>query len=466
MHPTALLPEIALLIGAVSCLIGGSFTPRRRQWRVRLVAVAALAVAGGAAVAGLITPARTVYTGTFAVDTATGVARLIVIASTLLVIGLGVDEIADTARESETYALLLLSSTGVCVLAGADDLLVLTVGFLLTSIPLYGLIGLPRTPAAAEAVMKTYLLGALLGVTMLLGVAVLYGLAGTTSYAGLADALPGVAPAVVAVGAVAVLAGLVFEAGAIPGHFWVPDAAQGSTTTAAAYLTTVTKVGAVVAIYRLVAALPGGLDWSVLIGVLAVASMTLGNLAAYGQDDARRLLGWSTVSQVGYLLAAAAVSGRSDLASPALLLYLAGYAVTNLAAFAVLAALPHRRSLADFTGLARDHPWLAGVLVVALLGLVGTPPTAVFTGKLAVASAAWDGGAAWLAVALVVNSAASLYYYLRWLAPVFRSADPDRAGTVARPWAAGAALAAGSLSVLLGLGAGAVLALAGGPLVR
>lgn len=300
MHPTALLPEIALLIGAVSCLIGGSFTPRRRQWRVRLVAVAALAVAGGAAVAGLITPARTVYTGTFAVDTATGVARLIVIASTLLVIGLGVDEIADTARESETYALLLLSSTGVCVLAGADDLLVLTVGFLLTSIPLYGLIGLPRTPAAAEAVMKTYLLGALLGVTMLLGVAVLYGLAGTTSYAGLADALPGVAPAVVAVGAVAVLAGLVFEAGAIPGHFWVPDAAQGSTTTAAAYLTTVTKVGAVVAIYRLVAALPGGLDWSVLIGVLAVASMTLGNLAAYGQDDARRLLGWSTVSQVGY----------------------------------------------------------------------------------------------------------------------------------------------------------------------
>ncbi len=484
MHLGALLPEIALLVGAVSCLLAGSFTPRERQWRVRILAVAALVVAGVAAAVGLAGDARTVYTGTFAIDTATGVVRLVVVATTLLVIGLGVDEIAGTARESETYTLLLLSSTGTCVLAGADDLLVLAVGFLLTSIPLYGLIGTARTPRAAEAVMKTYLLGALLGVTLLLGVAILYGLAGTTTYAGLGPALVGVAPAAVAVGVVALLAGLLFEAGAVPGHFWVPDAAQGSTTTAAAYLTTVTKVGAVVAIYRLVAALPAGSgapDWSLLIAVLAVASMTLGNLAAFGQDDARRLLGWSTVSQVGYLLVAVAVVGRTGMALGALLLYLVAYAVTNLAAFAVLAAVPRRRSLADFRGFARVHPWLAGSLLVALLGLVGTPPTAVFVGKLTVASAAWDGGSAWLAVVLLANTVASLFYYLRWVRPVFAApssdgggdGDRDRDGgsggdaaAAALPWAAGAAVVAAAASVVVGLAGGAVLTVVDGPLVR
>ncbi len=473
MHPGTLLPEIALLVGAISCLVGGSFTPRERQWRVRLLAVAALLVAGTAAAVGLAGDARTVYTGTFAVDTATGVARLVVVAATLLVIGLGVEEIAGSPRESETYALLLLSATGVCVLAGADDLLVLAVGFLLTSIPLYGLIGIARTPLAAEAVMKTYLLGALLGVTLLLGVSLLYGLAGTTRYGDLASSLAGVAPAAVAVGVVAVLAGLLFEAGAVPGHFWVPDAAQGSTTTAAAYLTTVTKIGAVVAIYRLVAALPGGdgaPDWLLLVAVLAVVSMTLGNLAAFGQDDARRLLGWSTVSQVGYLLVAVAVVGRTDMALGALLLYLVGYAVTNLAAFAVLAAVPQRRSLSDFRGFARVHPWLAGSLLVALLGLVGTPPTAVLVGKLTVASAAWDGGSAWLAVVLLANTVASLFYYLRWVRPVFAAPAEDVDGGIssapALPWAAGAAIVAAAASVAVGVGAGAVLAVVDGPLVR
>ena len=112
----------------------------------------------------------------------------------------------------------------------------------------------------------------------------------------------------------------------------MPDAAQGSTALAAAFVTTVPKIGAVIALYRLIVALPDTLAWGVFIGVLAVASMTLGNLAAFGQDDPRRLLGWSTVSQVGYLLVPVAVAGRSELALPSMLLFLGGYAVTNLAA--------------------------------------------------------------------------------------------------------------------------------------
>jgi len=470
MEPLALLPEICLLVGALAALIGGSFLPRQRQWVLRLVAVAALLAATGTAVVGLADPARTVFTGTYSVDTATGVARLVVAAATLLVIGLGVDELADDRQESETYALLLLSALGAVVLAGASDLLVLAVGFLLASIPLYGLVGMARTPVAAEAAMKTYLLGALFGITLLLGVTVLYGVAGGSAYAELAAALGSAPSAAVAVGVVAVLGGLMFKAGGVPAHFWVPDAAQGARVSAAAFVTTVPKVGALVAAYRLVDALPGTVDTRLLVGLLAVASMTLGNLAAYAQTDPRRLLGWSTVSQVGYLLVPVAVAGRSDLALPSLLVYLAAYAVTNLAAFSVVAALPDRRTLAAYRGLAGSRPWLAGALLVSLLGLVGTPPTAVFVGKLTTATAAWDGGSAWLAVAVVVNTLASLFYYLRWVFPAYRPGEPvERSATGAfapRPWAAGAAVVAAVASVVLGLGAGLAWEIATGPLVR
>ena len=470
MEPLALLPEICLLVGALVTLIGGSFLPRRRQWVARLVAVIALLAAAGSAVAGLAGPARTVFDMTYAVDTPTGVARFVVAAATLLVIGLGVDELADDKQESETYALLLLSGLGAVVLAGANDLLVLAVGFLLASIPLYGLVGLARTPSSAEAALKTYLLGALFGITLLLGVTVLYGVAGTTTYGELADQLVDAPPAAVALGVVAVIGGLMFKAGGVPAHYWVPDAAQGASVTAAAFLTTVPKVGALVAAYRLVDALPGTVDWPLLVAVLAVASMTLGNLAAYAQTDPRRLLGWSTVSQVGYLLVPVAVAGRSDLALPSMLLYLAAYAVTNLAAFAVVAALPDRHDLGSYRGLARSHPWLAGVLLVSLLGLVGTPPTAVFAGKLTTATAAWDGGDAWLAVAVLVNTLASLFYYLRWIVPAYRPGEPversSAAALVPRPWAAGAAVTAGAASLALGLAAGVGWAIVDGPLAR
>jgi NADH-quinone oxidoreductase subunit N len=183
MRPLLLLPEMMLLAGGLVALLGGSFLPRARQWVTRVVAAAALVAAGVAAAIGLAGPATSAFEGTFSVDTATGVARLLATVGTLIVLALASDEIAASARESETYALLLFSTTGALVMAGADDLLVVTVGFLLTSIPLYGLIGIARTSGGAEAAMKTYLLGALFGILLLLGVTILYGVAGTTMYA-------------------------------------------------------------------------------------------------------------------------------------------------------------------------------------------------------------------------------------------------------------------------------------------
>lgn len=180
-----------------------------------------------------------------------------------------------------------------------------------------------------------------------------------------------------------------------------------------------------------------------------------GNLAALGQDDARRLLAWSTVSQVGYLLAAAAVTLLSDLGQPALLFFLAGYALTNLAAFAVAAAEPQRRSLEQWVGLASARPGLTAALVVALLGLVGTPPTAVFVGKVTTMGATWEAGLAWLAVALAVNTVVSLFYYLRWIRAALRPATgPAEAVAAGRRSAAPAAFSAAALSILAGVAAG------------
>jgi len=463
MRPLAMLPEMLLFVGGLVCLLGGSFTPRRRQGRMRVVAAVALVASVVAALAAAGSP-TTAFEGTFAVDVATTTARVVAGVAALLVLALATDEVAADARESETYALLLFATTGVLVLAGARDLLVLAAGFLLASIPLYALVGLGRTARSAEAALKTYLVGALFGILLLAGVTLLYGVGGTTSYPELAAALTPAPAAAVGAGVVGVLAGLAFKAGSVPAHFWVPDAAEGATGLAAAFATTVPKVGAVVAAYRLVAALPDVLAWGLLVGVLAVASMTLGNLAAFGQDDPRRLLGWSTVSQVGYLLVPVAVAGRTDLALPALLFYVAAYAVTNLAAFAVTTALPGVRTLAGHAGLVRARPGLAVALVVALLGLLGTPPTAVFVGKVVTATAAWDGGMAWLTVALLANTLVSLFYYLRWVAPALRRDDPGPTLHEPRPWSARAAVVAAAVSVLLGLLAGPVWALLDAPL--
>lgn len=454
MRPMLLLPEILMFLGGLTALLGGSFLPRERQWATRVAAAVAVTTSAVVAAFGLAAPTQTAFDGTFTVDPATGVARIVAAVGTLIVLALASDEISGSPRESETYALLLFSTTGALVLAGADDLLVLAVGFLLTSVPLYGLIGMGRTSRGAEAATKTYLIGALFGILLLLGVTVLYGVAGTTSYPELTSRLAEAPDGAVAAGVVGVLAGLMFKAGGVPGHVWVPDAAEGAGGAVAAFLTTVPKIGAVVAGYRLVAALPDSLGWPLLVAVLAVASMTLGNLAAYWQTDPRRLLGWSTVSQVGYLLVPVAVAGRSDLALPSLLFYLAGYTVTNLAAFAVTTALPDRRDLASYHGLGRARPWLGGALVVALLGLVGTPPTAVFVGKLTTTAAAWDSGQAWLAVAVFVNTVASLFYYLRWIVPVFSRTMPVVFEPVA--WSAATAVTTAAVSVLLGLGAGLV----------
>jgi NADH-quinone oxidoreductase subunit N len=461
-NPLALVPELCLLAGAVVGLLVGLFVPRRRQWVVRMIASVAVVAGLAAATADLARPDQVVFDGSYTVDTGQGAVRVVVLAATLLTVCLSIDSVVGHRRETEFYVLLLLGALGSIALGGASDLMVLAAAYLVASVPLYALAGFFKDAAGTEAALKYYLMGALLGVAMLVGVTVLYGVGGATAYGQLREPMGAAPHGAVAVGLVALLAGLLFKTGAVPAHFWVPDVTEGASAPVAAFVTTVPKVGGLLALYRLFAeALPQiSVDWPLLIAVIATATMSLGNLAAFFQDSPRRLLAYSTISQVGYLLLAVAATGRSDLALPSLTFYLAAYAVTNLGAFAVVAELPRARRLQDFGGLFQQDRWLALALVVCLLGLIGTPPTSVFVGKLTVFASALDARLGWLAVVAAVNTVASVFYYLRWIVPLFLAAPVQQPAAALQPagmWARIGAYTAATASVVLGVAAGLAL---------
>ena len=452
-------PEICLLVGAVFALLVGSFVSRSAQKWAGVIAVGALGASLVATLATAASHSGFAWESTWALDTVTLAARIIVPVAAIAIIALGTNAVRSQERQTEFYVLVLLASLGSVMLAGAADLLLLVAAYFLATIPLYALAALDRTPSGAEATMKLYLVGALAGVATLGGISILLGLSGTTLYLELPDALVDTSSVALAVAVLGVLAGLLFKAGAVPLHQWVPDATEGSPTAVAAFITTIPKVGGLLAAYRLLTTIPiSELHWPLLVAAVAAMTMTFGNVVALAQTNVKRLLGYSTIAQAGYALMAVTVAGQAELALPGLALFLGAYAVTNVGAFAVVAALPDKNSIDDYTGVARTHPWTSASLVVCLLGLVGTPPLVLFAGKLSVFTAAWDGGYGWLTVVGAVNTAVSLAFYLRWLAAPYRQVAAPRSFEPAlHRWPSGAALICAAASVALGLGAGVVV---------
>jgi NADH-quinone oxidoreductase subunit N len=238
--------------------------------------------------------------------------------------------------------------------------------------------------------------------------------------------------------------------GSVPAHAWMPDVAQGAPAPVAAFVTTVPKVGGLIALARLVSVLPDTIGWRPLVALLAAATMTLGNLAALWQDDVRRLLGWSAVSQTGYALMALAALGRSDLAIPSLMYFLVAYVLANIAAFGVVVELRGRTDRASYAGLARAHPLLAMSLVIAFLSLIGIPPLVGFGAKLALFSAAIEANYEWLAVVAAVNTVVSIFYYARVIAPAYFD-DVTAPVPVLGRWAASATYALAVAVVAAGI---------------
>jgi NADH-quinone oxidoreductase subunit N len=418
-----LSPEIAMVLGAIVALMTASFVSRAHQGATVLVGIIAVVVSAGLSI-GLATGAeqQLSFERAWALDGITHASELLIAAITLLTLVLSVEWFRTDPRRGEYTTVVLLCATGAMLLAGAADTMELVVGMLLVSVTGYTLAAYHRSsPASVEAGMKYFLIGALTNALLMIGIAVLYGITGTTTLADVQTRLATDAdPIALAAVVVCIGVGLGFEIGAVPGHAWVPDIAQAAPAPSAALLTVVPKIGALVALARVLQALPDDvIAWRPFVAALAVLTMTLGNLAALWQSDLRRLLGWSSVSQAGYALMAVVVIGRADRAAPALIFFLVGYAVANTAAFSIVTALRGRTDLDDYRGLGTTHPLFAAGLAISLLSLVGIPPLGGFIGKLTLLTVTIDGGYGWLALVAIANTVISLFYYLRVIGPMY-----------------------------------------------
>lgn len=451
MQPLAISPLLLLLAGAVIALVTGIFLPRRRQVWIAVFAIAAMAVSALLAGWKLPAPPGWVFHRSFAVDLPFLTTWLVLMAAGAGCVLLSIPVFRRDAREAEYYVLMMFSLLGAGALAGAHDIMEIVLGVLLTAVPSYAMVAWRRADRlASEGLLKYYLLGALLNIGLVYGFVLIYGLSGSTILDELAPR-PGT-DVLFLVAIVLVLAGLGFKAGYVPAHFWIPDVYQATTIPVAAFLSVIPKIAAVLALTRLAVAFPAErFDMTPLIAIVAAVTMSWGNIAAFRQTDIRRLLGYSTIAQTGYLLIGAALAGEARLALPGLLYYFAAYAAANLGAFAVLGATG-RYTIAEHRGLVRRHPWLAAAMLVALMSLMGLPPLAGFVGKLLLFIAAMDGAYIWLAVAGLINSVLSLFYYLRVLTPMFLDV-PDRSPGAVEPVARGLAVMAAGLSLVLGLAA-------------
>jgi NADH-quinone oxidoreductase subunit N len=373
--------------------------------------------------------------------------------------------------------LLACSMTGGVVLGYAGDLITLIVALETLTLPLFVLVGLRRQAlVSAEGAVTFFVVSVVATAVTLLGAALLYAGTGAVHFAavhssgGLGDALavaPGDGPRgrLIAAAVVLVLAGLAFKVAAVPFHAWAPAAYDGAPVPIAAYLSTASKLGGITAIlYLVVEAFTPRLSVAgPALAVLAVLTMTVGNLVALRQRRMVRLLAWSSVAQAGYILAPlgafAVAPERADpvFAVSATVAYTVFYVLMELAAFGAVVALrpagADGGSIEEYRGAARRSPWLAAALVLSLVGLAGLPPgLAGLFAKVAVVRSLLGGGSGWLAVVVALNAVVGLAYYVRVAAVLFAPApapESTSAPGARLHWGVGFALAAATVAVVV-----------------
>ncbi len=323
------------------------------------------------------------------------------------------------SRPGEYYGILLFSVLAMMLMAASGELLTAYISLELLSFSLYVLVSYGRRGLKpSEAGVKYILLGAFASALLLYGISQVYGILGTTRFdeisAALAAADSPLNPAVL-VGLALIIAGLGFKVAAVPFHMWAPDVYEGAPTPVTAYLAVGSKAAAFALILRLFtqAFTPAFDDWQIVLVVLAALTMTLGNLVALAQSNIKRMLAYSSVGQVGYLLMG--VAAISPVAATGVIFHLAGYAVTSLAAFLCIIVFFNatgKENIADFAGLAKRSPYVAMVLTVSLFSLAGLPFFAGFTTKFYLFTAVAQGDLLWLVALAITNSLISLYYYM------------------------------------------------------
>lgn len=430
MNLALFIPELVLAGFAV--LVIGLDLVMRQKGLLSSVSLSGLVIAGGFAVAMWGGNYPALFNNMLAVDNFALFFKIIFLGVAFLVILASSDYVGKFARfQGEYYALVLLSALGMMLMAATTNLIAIYLALELTSISLYALVGFLKDQKSTEASLKYLLLGALASAVLLYGMALVFGFTGTTQLGEIAQALQSMpsrallgSPGLL-LGIVLLIAGFGFKIAAVPFQMWVPDVYEGAPTPITAYLSVASKAAGFAVVLRVFFSAFGApawlsVNWGVIFAVLAVISMTLGNVVAISQTNIKRMLGYSSIAQAGYLMVGLAAVGFSApgsfLGQGGVLFFLASYALTNMGAFIAIIAISNKANsdlIADYAGMGRRAPLLALALTFCLISLIGMPPAAGFMAKFYIFSAAVQNGLLWLVVIAVINSVISAYYYLR-----------------------------------------------------
>lgn len=414
-----IVPALIVSITALVVLLGELVTPAARKRWLGYTSLIGLLIAVGATF-GLWDAHATAFGGMIAADNFGLFLTLVILLGALLSVLLSVDFLrAHQVEHGEYYMLVLSAVVGMIVMATATDLIVIFLGLELLSLPLYILAAFKREDGPSlEAGLKYFLLGAFSSAFFLYGIAFVFGATGATNLTKIAAAIAkNPSGDLLLVGAGLLLVGFAFKVALVPFHWWTPDVYAGAPTAVTAFMSVAVKAAAFGAFFRaFFVALPGlAMDWRALVALIAVLTMTLGNVAALLQSNIKRMLAYSSIAHAGYILVALVAMGAQGSSSA--LFYLLAYTLTNLGAFGAVIALSdgarERLEIGDYAGAAQKQPFAAAALTICLLSLAGFPPFAGFVGKFLIFSAAVETGWAWLAVIGVLNSLVSVYFYLR-----------------------------------------------------
>jgi NADH-quinone oxidoreductase subunit N len=452
-----ILPELVLTAGALVLLIADVALPKAKRGALAWVALLAL----GATAVSLVPFANThveVAHGLLAVDQFALFFKVLFLAAAAITVLMSVRYLeVEGASPGEYYFLILCATLGMMVMAGGIDLITIFIGLETMAVSFYILAGFIKpSQRSNEAAVKYFLLGAFSLGILLYGMSLMYGLSGTTNLRVMATAFVGHEkdPRLV-LAVILVVAGIGFKIAAVPFHMWAPDVYEGAPTPVTAFLSVGSKAASFAMLIRIfVEGLPAmSADWRLLFWVLAVITMTAGNIAAVTQTNVKRMLAYSSIAHAGYLLIG--IVAGSSRGITAMLIYLFVYSFMQLGAFGVVVLL--RRAdivgdeLKDFGGLSFRNPFAAFAMLIFMLSLGGIPPTAGFMGKLWLFSAAIDQQYYWLAVIGVLNSAISLYYYIRIVVFMYLKKETIGATPVMSPTLAMALGVAVFATLLLGV---------------
>jgi NADH-quinone oxidoreductase subunit N len=422
-----LLPAAQILVTALVVMMLDLFLKEKEKGLLAWISLLGLAL-GGIEVAFLWDSHEGAFHDSYMLDNFALFFTALFLGATALTVLSSVHYIKDTGiHRGEFYAMVLFATLGMVLMAAGNDLMVFFLGLETMSVAVYVLTGIERNSSrSAEAALKYFLTGAFATGFLLYGIALIYGATGSTNLNEIATYLVEPVsewPAYLVGGALLLIAGFAFKIGAVPFHFWIPDVYEGAPTPVTGLMSVGVKAAAFAAWGRIVLhkLSPLDADWVFPVAVLAVATMTLGNLLALSQASVKRMLAYSSVAHAGYLLIGIAVG--EEWGGMPLLFYLLTYGFMTAGAFAVLSAIGEgdtpREKYSDFAGLGFRRPFLALSMALFMLSLAGFPPLAGFTGKLYIFRAAVLSGNTVLAVIGVLNSLLSVAYYVRVIVAMY-----------------------------------------------